>query len=301
MEPKSQSELHSIQIETTSRCNLDCVTCLKPAYGNVWQERDMDKHLFSLILSQLPAKVSVHLQGWGEPLLHPDTLSHIRQLKSRNSVVSFTTNGIVMHKSMADSLVDSGLDGLTFSMTGNSASTQDSLRGVDSFALLQRAICTFIAVKKSRGTKLPRVAVSYLLTPETAGELPSAVFWCRKNGVDAFATVHLTQAGCRSQQKLQFMMSRQEARRYQLLRIRTQLRALFCKMRLDLRPFQPTLVPVCDKNPLNSLFISARGDVSPCVFLCPPLEQEMTWYHKNLKIRQKPLSFGNVQNMSLAD
>ncbi|MBU1232773.1 MAG: SPASM domain-containing protein, partial [Proteobacteria bacterium] len=46
---------------------------------------------------------------------------------------------------------------------------------------------------------------------------------------------------------------------------------------------------------------SARGDVSPCVFLCPPLEQEMTWYHKNLKIRQKPLSFGNVQNMSLAD
>lgn len=148
---------------------------------------------------------------------------------------------------------------------------------------------------------MPRLAVSYLLTPETAGELPRAVSWCRKNGVEAFATVHLTQAGCRAQQKLQFMMSRQEARRYQPLRIRTQVRALFGKMRLDLRPFQPTLVPVCDKNPLNSLFISAGGDVSPCVFLCPPIGQEMTWYQKNENIRQEPLSFGNVQNRSLAE
>lgn len=93
------------------------------------------------------------------------------------------------------------------------------------------------------------------------------------------------------------MMSRLEERRYQLLRIQTQVRALFSKMRLYLRPFQPALVPVCDN---NSLFISARGDVSPCVLLCPPIGQEMIWYQKNEKIRQKPLSFGNVQNMILA-
>ncbi|MBU0962058.1 MAG: SPASM domain-containing protein [Proteobacteria bacterium] len=72
-------------------------------------------------------------------------------------------------------------------------------------------------------------------------------------------------------------------------------------MRLDLKSFQPTLIPVCDKNPLNSLFISASGDVSPCVFLYPPIKEKVTWYHRDFKIREKPLSFGNVRNLSSAD
>lgn len=125
---KSIKEIQSIQIETTSRCNLACVTCLKPAYEDVWQERDMDERLFSLIQGQLPASSSVHLQEWGEPLLHPDTLSHIKQQKATGAMVSFTTNGTLMDTTVAESLIDSGLDGLTFSIAGNSSSTQDKLR-----------------------------------------------------------------------------------------------------------------------------------------------------------------------------
>lgn len=111
---KSIDAIQSIQIETTSHCDLDCVTCLKPAYRHVWREREMNKALFDLILSQLPDKVSIHLQGGGEPLLYPDTLSHVRQLKATGAIVSFTTNGTFMDTILAESLVDSGLDGLTF-------------------------------------------------------------------------------------------------------------------------------------------------------------------------------------------
>ncbi|MGB3211072.1 MAG: radical SAM protein [Desulforhopalus sp.] len=294
-------EIQSIQIETTSRCNLDCVTCLKPAYRTVWQERDMDQRLFRLILAQIPAKVSIHLQGWGEPLLHPDTLSHIRELKAAGAMVSFTTSGSLMESTLAHALIDSGLDGLTFSMAGNCRSTQDNLRGAGSFAHLQKAIRTFISAKKSRSESFFRVAVSYLLTPQTVPELPGAISWCRKNGVDALSTVHLTQAGCRTQQKLQFMLSRQEARHYHPLRIQAQLRAICSKMRLTMKAFHPTLTPVCDKNPINSLFISADGEVSPCVFLLPPVRQEVVWYHKNRISRQKPVSFGNLRKTSLSD
>ena len=149
-------------------------------------------------------------------------------------------------------------------------------------SLLQGAISTFGAAKSRRGASFPRVAVSYLLTPKTVNELPGAVSWCRKKGVDSFVTVHLTQAGCKKQQKLQLMMSKHEAGRYFWLRVQSRLRVLFSKMRLDLKQFHPTLTPICDKNPLGSLFISAGGDVSRCVFLCPPLAQEVTWYRKDL-------------------
>ena len=261
----------------------------------------MDARLFSLIRTQIPVKSSVHLQGWGEPLLHPDTLFHIRQLKADGIKVSFTTNGTVMDNTLAEALVDSGLDGITFSMAGNSSSTQDKLRGIGSFSLLQDAIRTFVAAKDSGGNSSLHLAVSFLLTPENVEELPGAVTWCRKNGVDAFVTVHLTQAGCRNQQKLQFMVPKHEKGCYRWLRIHTQIRALFSKMRLDLKQFHPTLTPVCDKNPLNNVFISANGDVSPCVFLCPPIKKELTWYQEEMEIRQKPLIFGNVQDDSLAE
>ena len=301
MVPKRNDVIRSIQLETTSRCNLACVTCLKPAYKHVWQERDMDKRLFKLIQTQLPVESSVHLQGWGEPLLHPDTLFHIRQLKAAGAKVSFTTSGTVMDKTVAEALVDSGLDGITFSMAGNSSSTQDKLRGIGSFSLLQSAIHTFVAAKHNRGNSSPHLAVSFLLTTETVKELPGAVSWCRKSGVDAFVTVHLTQAGCRNQQTLQFMVPKHEAACYRWPRILTQLRALFGRMRLDLKQFHPTLTPVCDKNPQNSLFISASGDVSPCVFLCPPCRQELSWYQQESAIRQKPLIFGNVQDDTLTN
>ena len=54
----------------------------------------MNGELFQRIVAQIEqidkSKPSVHLQGWGEPLLHPATMSHIGQLKSAGVTVSFT-------------------------------------------------------------------------------------------------------------------------------------------------------------------------------------------------------------------
>jgi len=293
-------EVKSIQLETTSRCNLNCLTCLKPAYKNSWQDRDMGQDLFDHILTQLPPGVSVHLQGWGEPLLHQDLFDHVAKLKALGQTVSATTNGTVMDESLAAALVYSGLDGLTFSMAGGTDATQDFLRGAESLFHLRRAIRIFIAARESANRRLPRVAVSYLLTPESVPELPDAISWCRKNGVDVLVTVHLTQAGCLQQQKLQFMLSKKQARRYTFLRIRTQLRTLFSPMRLIVKEFHATLTAMCDKNPLSSLFINAAGDVSPCVFLNPPIPEGVTWYHSGRVENQSSLIFGNVYDTSLS-
>ena len=299
--PKDIDKIHSIQLETTSRCNLDCTTCLKPVYGSHWIERDLDLSLFRRILDQLPPKISVHLQGWGEPLLHPDTLEHIRELKAKGFTVSFTTNGSIMDRSMAEALIDSKLDCLTFSMAGNSSQIQDRLRGVGSFDNLLKSIRLFNTLRSERKSTATMIAVSYLLTPETVLQLPGAVSWCRSNGVDEFVSVHLTQAACKNQEERQFLLSEKEAKKYRLLRIQTQMNALFGRMKVELGQFQPILTPVCTKNPINTLFISANGDVSPCVFLCPPVDEKIPWRYRGDKYLQKPLVFGNVQTAPLTE
>lgn len=296
------SPIHSIQIETTSRCNLSCVTCLKPVYQKVWQQRDMDLILFKKILQQIgDFRPNVHLQGWGEPMVQSNFLSFVQKLKREGINTSFTTNGTVMTESLVKSIIESGVDGVTFSMAGGCAVTQDKLRGKGTFLLLRNAVTSLVDLRTQYTQKTPRIAISYLLTEDTVKELPGAVSWCRGAGVDAFVTVALTQSGGALQNELAFLPSRQEAGTYRLLRIRTHLSALAGRMKLHLKPFYPTMTPVCDKNPLNNLFISANGDVSPCVFLAPPISGEIEWHHSCAHVCQQRFVMGNLHYLTLKE
>ena len=302
LEELDRLPIHSVQIETTSICNLNCKTCLKPVYEKIWQQRDMDQALFARILLQIKKiKPDVHLQGWGEPLIQRNFLSFVRQLKREKIGTSFTTNGTVMSEDFAKSIIESGVDGVTFSMAGACALTQDKLRGDGTFLLLQNAVITLVNVKKLYGQGRPQIAVSYLLTPDTAQELPKAVSWCRSVGVDALSTVFLTQSGGAVQKALVFLPSKEEAVKYRFLRIRTNVSALFGRMKLNLKPFYPTVTPVCDKNPLNHIFISANGDVSPCVFLAPPVGDEIVWQHNGADVCQRRLVMGNLRHLTLKE
>jgi MoaA/NifB/PqqE/SkfB family radical SAM enzyme len=302
LEELNGSPIQSVQIETTSRCNLHCKTCLKPVYRKSWQQRDMDQALFARILLQIKDyKPDVHLQGWGEPLIQRKLLSFVQQLKSERISTSFTTNGTIMSQSLAKSRIESGVDGVTFSMAGGCSLTQDSLRGDGTFALLQSAITTLIDVRKQYEQEAPLVAISYLLTPGTVQELPKAVSWCNSVGVDAFSTVFLTQSGGVVQKALAFLPSKEEAVKYRFLRIKSNLSAFFGRMRLNLKPFHPTLTPVCDKNPLNNIFINANGDVSPCVFLAPPVGDEIIWQHSGVDVCQRRFVLGNLKELTLKE
>lgn len=294
--------IQSIQIETTSRCTLDCITCLKSVYKKSWQEREMGAPLFSRILAQVRhEKPAVHLQGWGEPLGQDDFLSFVRQVKKADMSASFTTNGTVMTENLAESLMATGFDGITFSMAGACSLTQDKLRGVGTFERLCKAITTFASVRARYHGSGTRIAVSYLLTPQSVKELPKAVSWCRRVGVDTFATVNLSQVSSRVQQNLAFIPSKKESNQYRFLRIRTNMSALFARMELKMRPFYPRLLPVCNKDPLNNLFISATGDVSPCVFLAPPVKNGIVWRWEGLAVWQKNFVMGNVNNLPLKE
>ena len=82
------TQLARIYIEPTSRCNLNCVTCIR----NSWDEPlgEMDSTVFSRIIEGLKAfsaPPSVFLGGLGEPLSHPHIVDMVKELKSLGSVV----------------------------------------------------------------------------------------------------------------------------------------------------------------------------------------------------------------------
>lgn len=299
-----RDRIESIQLEPTSRCNLYCTTCLKPAYGDAWHGHDMDATLFTRILDQIKGyRPPVHLQGWGESLLHKRLFQFIVELKECDIPVTFSSNGTMLTEALADDLVKSGLDGITFSMSGTSSETQDPLRGDGSFERLERSVKTMVAARKVHGSTAPKIALSYLLTPQTVRELPGAVTWCARLGVDALVCVAMTQVATRAQESLRFYIKKEE-RRFRLLRVRSNIQALLHGVSLDMKPFHPVLTGVCSKNPLHSFFISSRGEVSPCVFQCPPIGGSggaIDWQYNGKRKRISPLVFGNLTELSLRE
>lgn len=156
------------------------------------------------------------------------------------------------------------------------------------------------ARRQSRDSTL-ELGVSYLVTAETVEEIPEAITWCRKNDVDLFATIHLTQVANDEQQALRFHLPLALPFKYRGLRLQSRLRSLFGKMRLKLAPFSTELTPVCDKNPLHNIFINVRGEVSPCVFLSTPVRGGITWHHEGCVKKSENLIFGNLRDNSLEE
>lgn len=54
------------------------------------------------------------------------------------------------------------------------------------------------------------------------------------------------------------------------------------------------MVPVCEENPLRNLYISVDGEVSPCVYLYPPLPTPFKRIFCEHEYQVEKLSFGNV-------
>lgn len=232
-------------------------------------------------------------------MLLTDLPERIRWFKVQKCKVSFTTNGSLMTSQQAAELVASGLDAITFSMAGASVSLQDGLRGKGTHKKLWQSMQMLHKAKQQQGSKIPAMAVSYLLSKKSIIELPLAVKMCRPLGLSLFAGVHLTHPATRAQEEMcLYPLSRKNS--FKLLIRRANWHAFWGGMRLQLPAFQPDLTPICDKNPLAGCFIAADGSVTPCVFLYPPAAKQQGAYLTNssqLAVPRK--SFGSLHQESL--
>jgi len=67
---RQQRPLRALQVEITSRCSRACAVCPRSALGDHWREGDLSEGVWNVLEPDLPLATHIHLQGWGEPLLH---------------------------------------------------------------------------------------------------------------------------------------------------------------------------------------------------------------------------------------
>ena len=84
-------------VEITSRCNLKCPVCLKPAEGEFGMSPDEFRHAIGRLMEYEGSVPLINFSG-GEPTIHPDFPEFLRICQDAGVMqVSVSTNGLRLH------------------------------------------------------------------------------------------------------------------------------------------------------------------------------------------------------------
>ncbi len=256
-----------MQIEITTRCNASCYYCPRTTYRNSWDNRDLSLDNFKKLLPVMASTKMVHLQGWGEPFLHPHFFEMIALAKKTGCKVGTTTNGMLLNRRRIDQLVKSGIDHVAFSLTGIGEKNDLARHGAQFTRVLQ-AISGLAAQKRALRVETPTISIAYLLLRSHLPDIDKLIPALAGTGTQQVVISTLDFVSNKNLWKERLTPANQA--QYQ------ELKSLFDELEKEAEKkgiglFYNLILPcaegrVCAENPRRALFVSSDGSVSPCVF-----------------------------------
>jgi MoaA/NifB/PqqE/SkfB family radical SAM enzyme len=264
-----------IQVEVTTHCQAFCTYCPHTVYREHWAGRHLALATFRRLLPVLKRARLVHLQGWGEPFLHPDFLTMVSLARQAGCQVGTTTNGMLLTTDSLRRLVDLEVAVIAFSLAGV-GENNDAVRRGTRFATVLEKIETLAAIKARKGALLPKIHVAHMLLRSGLDDLallPQALDGLGVSQVvvstlDFVAQPSLARESLRLAPPEEY---REAAARLDELADRGRRQGLEIHGQLDppgTRPYR------CSENIARALCVSADDAIAPCVFLNLPVEAE---------------------------
>jgi MoaA/NifB/PqqE/SkfB family radical SAM enzyme len=278
-----------IQIEVTTACQLRCMFCPHTIMAKDWVTTHMSWEAFSSLLPFVRHTKLVHLQGWGEPLLHPrlwDMAAAIRENRGRASV---TTNALLLDTSAAREACRVGLELVAISVAGAHAETNDYLR-VGSYFERICANIDYLCGLRPR----PKVHLLMQMMKSNKEELPELVTLAAELGVDEVIAPNLDYIPTEEVDTLR-AFARNARDSYLEITEEATRRGKELGIKVHIYPIEPRDdILMCDADPVHRVWISASGEVAPCPYLALSVRGRIPRLFWGKKEDISPLSFGNV-------
>jgi radical SAM protein with 4Fe4S-binding SPASM domain len=183
-----------VQMEPVGQCNLRCRMCSiqfrkdgppngPPAF--------MDFGDFTRLVDQFHGMRELHLQGLGEPTMHPRFFEMVEYVVARGIQVSTNTNLTLLTAERAERCVTSGLHGIHVSLDGATAATYEHIRLRAHFDRVMRNLERLMQTRLRLGSELPEVRIVLVIMRENLHELPELVRLAHGLGVRSVFVQHL--------------------------------------------------------------------------------------------------------------
>jgi MoaA/NifB/PqqE/SkfB family radical SAM enzyme len=281
------------QIELTTRCPLECSMCIRAGTDN-WQHQDMLLEDFKKILPYLNDVETVVLEGWGESLLHRNILDCVRLAKAEGPRVGFVTSGMGLTQERVSGLINAGVDFMGFSLAGTTPEVHDRIRKNSSLVEILQAITRLQEVKAAGKFETPKLHIVFLMLRDNVPEIAGLPRMAHELGIKEIVLLNIIQATSDWQDEQKVFSCAPGESPFDEMLERVTADAQMLGITLRRASHSASEVPVCDENPLRNLYIAASGEVSPCVYLFPPVASPFKRIFCGKEHWVERVSFGNI-------
>lgn len=165
--------LAKVYVEVTTRCNLACRTCVR----NAWDERlgHMSLDLYGRLMAQLedcPGPLTLVFAGYGEPTFHPQIVTMLQMAKEAGARVEIVTNGMRLDATMAQVMIDLGVDKIWFSVDGVTPGRYAAIRRGGQLDTVREHIQQLYALRRRQWREVPEIGLVFVAMKSNIGELP---------------------------------------------------------------------------------------------------------------------------------
>jgi MoaA/NifB/PqqE/SkfB family radical SAM enzyme len=265
-----------------------------------WLSGDMSQDNFRKITHYLKDVERVVLEGWGESLLNKDLIEIVRMAKAEGPEVGFVTSGMGLKKGKIIQLLDAGVDFMGFSISGSSPGVHGDIRINSDLELLLSDIELIQKEMDVRELTKPKLHIAYLMLKDNISEVISIVELGKKIGITDIILLNIIQISNEYQDELK-VFTCDEKNGYEEIVKEAEVKANDLNINLKRPAMTPVEVMVCEENPLRNLYISVDGEVSPCVYLHPPMPSPFKRIFCGVGHDTEKLNFGNIFRESFGD
>lgn len=184
-----------VQMEPVGQCNLRCRMCSirfrtdRPPEG---RPAFMKITVFKRLVDQLTGAASaLHLQGLGEPLMHPSFFQMVSYAVDRGFRVSTNSNMTMLNSKRAEECVRSRLSWIRISIDGSTAETYESIRAGSRFSQVLRNVELLKAAKERLRSITPRLFLVTVVMRRNVHELKDIVRLAHRFSMEQVFVQHL--------------------------------------------------------------------------------------------------------------
>jgi MoaA/NifB/PqqE/SkfB family radical SAM enzyme len=259
-----------IQVEITTACQAGCSYCPRTLLKDKWVTQHLSREDFSSIMPAVRAGTLVHLQGWGEPLLHPGLWDMAAEVKRKKGRVSLTTNGMLMDELCSREIARLGFEFVAVSLAATGTEGHNMLRAGTDLDWVTGNI-RYLSGLKDR----PRIHIAVQMMKTNLESLPDMVVLAAEVGADRLIASNLDCLINSDLDQLKVFGEHPDANAEDIMTA-ARNRGRDLGIEVEVYPLQLQYsIPACAADPLQTVVLTVRGEIAPCVYLSLPVDGDV--------------------------
>lgn len=254
----------------------------------------MDRQTFEKLSMSLDLFDMVYMSGWGEPLVHPRFWDMVAIVKKSGNKVGFTTNGMLIDESTRTKLIQL-VDVVGISVDGASAGVYQKIRPGSQFNRVIDNIGRLVEEKRRLKRATPEVALLFTKMKSNIHELIRLVELGVELGVDRLVATNIDYLAKWADDSLRVFGDSRVLDEY--TEIVRQAKEVAENLGIAFKdyPISPRRDLVsCEALPLETLYVSWQGNLSPCVYLSLPVSGQFQRIFEGKQYNYSNFVIGNI-------